>query len=107
MSTVLSPSNVVKMSGVGPQRGETIDAHVARAAAALAADLDGADGVPTGCGLHPGGEGFKLAPLAGGGVFIARDPVEAVDELGLREVERVRRRQQRHQPPLVGAVIKD
>ncbi len=91
--------------GVGLQRREPVDAQVAGAAAAFPSALDGLGGVPARGRLHRRGERlepalFALGRLAGGLAL-----VEALEQLRLGEVERVRLRQQRHQPALVGAVV--
>ena len=94
--------------GVGLERREPVDAHVAGAAAALAAGLDRLGRVPARGGLHPRSQRLELAPLALGGLVSAlQHLVELLEQLGLGEVQRVGLRQQRHQPALVGAVVED
>jgi hypothetical protein len=54
--------------GVGLERGEAVDTHVAGSAAALAGGLDRGGRVPGRGRLHAGGEGLELAALALGRV---------------------------------------
>ena len=98
--------------GVGLQRGEPVLAEVARAAARLAALLDGAGGVPGAEGLGAGGArlqhppGVLVAALldrAGAGEHLVQLPG---DDL-LREVEGVRPRDERQQAALVHAVVEE
>ena len=93
--------------GVGLQRGEPVDGHVAGAAAALAAGLDRVVACQLAVAFIAGGERLELAALALGRILGAEHGVELLAQLGLGEVQRVGLGQQRHQPALVGAVVED
>ena len=93
--------------GVGLERGEPVDREVARAAARLAALLDGAGGVPGAERLGAGRARLQLAP----GVLVVCDAGEDVVQLAdddlLGEVQRVGPGEQREQPALVDAVVEE
>ena len=93
--------------GVAPQRDQPVLGHVARAAACLAGLLDGPAGVPGVGRLQPGGARFQLALFLGIGDVRGLQVVALGHQLVLRELQRIRPRDQREQPALVHQVVHD
>ena len=93
--------------GVGLERDQPVLGEIACAAAGFAGLLDGAGGVPGVGGLEAGRAGLQLALLLGVGIVRRLQLVALGHQLVLRELQRVRPRDQREQPALVHEVVHD